>query len=87
MEELASLSRYFDENRDAYVQSRHGKYVLIYEFKEVDFFESALLAYRHAKSLGLPSGKFLIRECVRKDEEQPFMFHSRVRLPYERNIA
>lgn len=87
MEELRILSLYFEENRDRYVQSHHGKYVLIHEFKEVDFFDSALLAYRHAKSLDLPPGKFLIHECVRKDEEPPFMFHSRVRLPHGRNIA
>ena len=87
IEQLDILSRYFEENRGSYALSHHGKYVLIHEFKEVDFFDSAVLAYRHAKSLGLPSGKFLIRECVRKDEELPIIIHHRVLLPHERNMA
>ena len=73
---LNEANLYFEDQRDVFVREHHGEFVLIYGGEAVGFFPDRAEAYREGKASS--DGIFLIRECLRKDEEQPAVFHSRV---------
>ena len=68
---------YFRAKQAKFAQEHHGKFVLIHEEVVVDFFENELEAYNVAKAK-YPPGSFLIRRCIKPEEETPAVFHSRV---------
>ena len=67
----------FRENQDEFASNHHGQFVVIHENEVVGFFDDELEAYHEAKTrYGL--GAFLLRQCLRPDEEDEPVFHSRV---------
>ena len=74
---LKQAISYFMSHQDEFARAHHGKYVVIYENKVEGFFDSALDAYSEAKSLH-PSGDFLLRACIKSEEEASAILRSRV---------
>ena len=77
-EELSEQIAYFKKHQDELASKHHGKFVLIHNQSEVGFYDSGGQAYEDALSRQLQSGTFLIRQCLRPDEEAIAIFHSRV---------
>ncbi len=69
---------YFRANRDKFVRGHHREFVLIHDNSEIGFYETGGKAYKEARNRNLESGTFLIRQCLREDEENVAIFHSRV---------
>ena len=69
--------KFFIKNREDFVKKHHGEFVIIYENKVCGFYKNELEAYTSAKNK-YPSGSFLIRQCLRPEEEETPTFHSRV---------
>ena len=55
----------------------HGKVVLICNTEIVDIYDSDDEAYIAATDKGLEPGSFLIRGCLRPDEEPTATYHTR----------
>ena len=72
---LREANLYFEAHREAFVREHHEEYVLIRSGETVGFFADRGEAYREGKTAG---GVFLIRQCLRTEEEQQAIFHSRV---------
>ena len=68
---------HFNENREQFVNDHHGEYVVIFDNAEQGFYTDKLEAYLDAKSK-FPRGSFLLRKCLRAEEEAPAIFRSRV---------
>ena len=75
--DLRESNEHFEANRVAFVRDHHRHYVLIHRRTTVDFFEDRGSAYLRGKS-DFPGGVFLIRQCLRKEEEERAIFRSRV---------
>ena len=68
---------YFRKHQGEFAKNHHGKLVLIHVETVEGFYENELEAYADAQEKFKP-GEFLIRKCIRKEEEAPVIFHSRV---------
>ena len=68
---------FFKNKQVDLAEKHHGKVVLIYAKKVVGVYESELEAYTDAKNK-YGTGGFLIRKCLKPEEETPQVFHSRV---------
>ena len=75
---LAQQISYFEEHQKELVKKHHGKFVLIYDGSVHGFYDSALDAHTGAVKRGVEPGTFLIRQCLRPEEEVTPVFHSRV---------
>ncbi len=69
---------FFHRHQQEYIKDHYGKYVLIYQDSAHGFYDTGGGAYRVAKQGRFKSGAFLIRQCLRPDEEKKVVFHSRV---------
>ena len=80
---MENLMRFFEQHQSTFAQQHHRKFVLIRQPREpkiVDFFPSYRDAYASAVfEAKIPPETFLIRRCLWAEEEQPAVFHSRVR--------
>jgi hypothetical protein len=77
-EPLSEQIAYFKEHQKELAEKHHREFVLIHNQSEVGFYESGGRAYEVAIERRLESGTFLIRQCLRPDEESVAIFHSRV---------
>ena len=77
-EELSKQIEYFKEHQGEFASQHYQKFVLIYDRSEVGFYDSGGQAYEEAIKRQFKSGTFLIRQCLRPDEEPVAIFHSRV---------
>ena len=68
----------FKEQQAMLASEHHEEFVLIHNESIVGFYPAGGDAYREATTKGLQSGSFLIRQCLRLEEEIPAVFHSRV---------
>ena len=67
----------FRENQEKFASKHHGQFVVIHDDEVIGFFDDELEAYHEAKTrYGL--GAFLLRQCLRQEEEDEPVFHSRV---------
>ena len=73
---LETQLNYFRNHQEELVRDHHGKYVLIHDEQVVGFIDSELQAYSEAKKNYTP-GSFLIRRCLKPEEETTHVFHSR----------
>ena len=77
-EKLSEQIAYFKEHQEELAEKQHRKFVLIHNLSEIGFYDSGGDAYAYALKQHLESGTFLIRQCLRQDEETAAVFHSRV---------
>lgn len=68
---------YFRAHQAELAEAHHGQVVLIHDESVVGFYGSDAEAYAVAIKRH-DVGSFLIRRCLRVDEEQPQVLHSRV---------
>ncbi|MCY4259265.1 MAG: hypothetical protein OXC91_03250 [Rhodobacteraceae bacterium] len=73
---LDQLLDYFKENQEDFARDHYGKYVVIHNQSVEGFYDNQLDAFTEAKERFRP-GDFLIRQCIRPDEETVAVFHSR----------
>ena len=77
MRQLEREIAFFKSIQSKLAQDHHGQFVVIHGESIEGVYESELKAYVAArKKIG--SEPFLIRECIRPDEEFRHTFHSRV---------
>lgn len=80
---MNKLIRFFENHQAEFAQNHHRQFVLIRQPQKpeiVDFFPSYGDAYASAVfEAKIPPETFLIRRCLRSEEEKPAVFHSRVR--------
>lgn len=67
----------FESKQDEFADQHHGQFVVIHGDEVAGFFEDEVEAYTIGKSK-FGTGQFLLRCCVRRDEEVTATFHSRV---------
>ena len=75
---LGQQLAYFREHQSWLAEQHHGKVVVIHGETVVGFFDSDAEAYAAAVKEHNP-GSFLIRRCLRLEEETPQVFNSRLR--------
>ncbi len=68
---------YFRKHQKKFASEHHGEFVVIYEDAVEGFYKSELEAYTVAIKKH-PDGSFLLRPCLRPEEESVAVFHSRV---------
>ncbi|MXZ48864.1 MAG: hypothetical protein F4Z13_06440 [Candidatus Dadabacteria bacterium] len=68
---------YFRKHQEKFAREHHGKFVVIYEEDVEGFYKSELEAYTVAIKKH-PDGLFLLRQCLRLEEENVAVFHSRI---------
>ena len=68
---------YFRKHQEKFASEHHGEFVVIYEEDVEGFYKSELEAYIVAIKKH-PDGSFLLRPCLRPEEENVAVFHSRV---------
>ncbi len=68
---------YFKAHQEKFATEHHGQFVVIYEDSVEGFYDDQLEAYLAAKSK-FPAGAFLLRPCIRPEEETAAVFRSRV---------
>ena len=68
---------YFRKHQEKFASEHHGEFVVIYEEDVEGFYKSELEAYTIAIKRH-PDGSFLLRPCLRPEEESVAKFHSRV---------
>lgn len=74
---LEKALAYFKKKREEFVRDHHREFVVIYGETVDGFYENELEAYTSAKKK-YPPGSFLLRPCLRTEEEQIPSFRSRV---------
>lgn len=67
----------FREHQEEFASAHHGEYVVIHGERVVGFYDDQLEAYQMAKA-EFPAGSFLLRQCLRPDEERTVVMRSRV---------
>ena len=77
MQPLDTQLAYFKKNQVELSEKHHDKFVLIHGESVVGFYETELGAYTAAKR-NYDGGTFLIRRCLKPEEEAVHVFHSRV---------
>jgi hypothetical protein len=76
MEHLEREIAFFKTKQSELARDHHGKFVVIHAESMAGFYGSDLEAYTEArKKMGTKT--FLIRQCVRPEEEIHHTFHSR----------
>ena len=70
---------YFKKRQMELAEAHHGDFVLIHDESIAGFYQSELDAYTVAKRV-YDDGTFLIRQCLKPEEETTKTFHSRVAL-------
>ena len=75
---LENQLSYFRKRQEEFARDKHEKYVLIHDETVGGFFDSSLAAFEAARGKKYLAGTFLIRPCLRTDEETVQLFHSRV---------
>jgi hypothetical protein len=78
MENLDALYKWFDENRESIIDEHKGAYVLLKDNAVTAYFNSEGSALEYARNSGFPMGKFLIQECVSKEEECMYYYNEAV---------
>lgn len=68
---------YFRKHQEKFASEHHGKFVVIHGEDVEGFYRSELEAYKVAIKRH-PDGSFLLRPCIRPEEEGAAVFHSRV---------
>lgn len=68
---------YFRKHQEEFARKHHGEFVVIYGEEVEGFYKSELEAYTAAIKKH-PGGSFLLRPCLRPEEEGVAVFHSRV---------
>ncbi len=66
---------YFRKHREEFARKHHGEFVVIYGEEVGGFYKSELEAYTVAIKKH-PAGSFLLRPCLRPEEESVAVFHS-----------
>ncbi len=77
MQTLDTQLAYFKKHQMELAEEHYGKFVLIHDESIVSFYELELDAYAAAKR-NYDGGTFLIRRCLKPEEETAQVFHSRV---------
>ena len=77
MQVLDRQIAYFQQHQTELAEEHHGEFVLIHDESIEGFYESELDAYTAAKRR-YDAGTFLIRQCLRPEEETTQTFHSRI---------
>ena len=67
----------FEQHREEFAENHHGEVVVIHDTEVAGFFESEREAYLFAIER-FEEGSFLLRRCLKANEEHPAVFHSRV---------
>ena len=73
---LETALGFFRERQDELARSNHGQFVVIHGEKIVGIYHDEIEAYEAAAAKYQP-GTFLLRPCLRKDEEEGVTFYSR----------
>ena len=73
---LARPLALFRRHQEEFARDNHGRYVVIHEDDVEGFYDDQLDAYLEAKAK-FPPGSFLVRQCVRPEEERVVVFRSR----------
>ena len=68
---------HFRDHQEELAKENPGKFVLIYNQTVEGFYDDETEAYLAGKKKFL-DGTFLLRKCIRKEEETAAIFHSRV---------
>ena len=68
---------YFVEHQTELAQSHHGKFAVVYDGTVVEISDDERAAFVKARK-NYPAGSFLIRKCIRPEEESKAIFHSQV---------
>ncbi len=77
MQVLDRQIMYFQQHQAELAEEHHGEFVLIHDESIEGFYESELDAYTTAKR-HYDAGTFLIRQCLKPEEETTQTFHSRI---------
>ena len=68
---------YFRAHQEEFVKEHYKQFVLIHDETIEGFFKDELSAYISGKNK-YPAGGFLIRSCIKREEESNVVLHSRV---------
>ena len=68
---------FFEANREDLVLAHHGRHAVIHDGRLAGLHPDVMQAFRAARR-EFPPGSFLIVRCLRKSEERPVRFRSRV---------
>ena len=68
---------HFRDHQEEFAKENPGKFVLIYNQAVEGFYDDETEAYLAGKKK-FPDGTFLLRKCIKKEEETAAIFHSRV---------
>ena len=68
---------FFKAHQEEFAKDHHGQFVVICGDSVEGFYDDELDAYLTAKSK-FPVGSFLLRPCIRPEEETAAVFRSRV---------
>ena len=68
---------HFRDHQEEFAKENPGKFVLIYNQTVEGFYDDETEAYLAGKNK-FADGTFLLRKCIRKEEEIAAIFHSRV---------
>ncbi|MCY4151795.1 MAG: hypothetical protein OXE94_06110 [Aestuariivita sp.] len=71
------LTQYFRDHQENFARDHYREYVIIHNQSVAGFYDDQLEAYLEAKEKFQP-GEFLIRQCIKPEEEKTVVFHSRV---------
>lgn len=69
---------FFKERQEEFAKTHHGQFVLVHDQTVAGFYRSELDAYMAAEEKKFMSGSYLIRQCIKPDEETSAIFRSRV---------
>lgn len=77
--EMELALKVFESRRATFAQEHHDEYVVISKEGNVyGFYRDELEAY-FAGNTKYGKGEYLLQKCIRQDEEEKVVFHSRVR--------
>lgn len=78
MDTLDKQIEFYKKCQNEVASRHHGKIVLIFNESIIDFYNSMGEANAEALHRGYEPGTFLIRQCLKPEEEPEITFHSRV---------
>ena len=68
---------HFRNHQEKFSEEHHRQFVLIHDEEVEGFYDDEMSAYMAGQKKFKP-GSFLLRQCIRRDEETPAIFRSRV---------
>ena len=74
---LERALQYFRAHQEEFAKEHYKQFVLIHDETVEGFYEDELSAYIAGKA-SHSEGGFLIRPCIKREEEKKIVFHSRV---------